>query len=133
MKIPDYLLANGDSENRIRNRLNDYDYLWEYMQDPANFKVDYSLSDSEFSKKYGVSNKETHITGLPYTFGADGFPVEKSISTKSIEIVNPNNGKTYVWNVSHRVWDDKENPPERYVPSDDELKEIAAAYSASFK
>ena len=133
MKIPDYLLANGDTENSIRNRLNDYDYLWEYMEDPANFKVDYSLSDKEFSAKYSVSSKEKHITGLPYTFGADGFPIEKAITGKPIEIVNPNNGKTYIWDVGHDEWWDKENPPELYVPSDEELKDIAAAYSASFK
>ena len=133
MKIPDYLLDNtGNTENDIRFHLLKRDYLWEYMADPANFKVDYSLPDGDFIDKYGVS-KDQHIDGIPYTFGADGFPIEKATTGKPIEIVNPNNGKTYIWDVGHDEWWDKENPPELYVPSDEELKDIAAAYSASFK
>lgn len=136
MTIPDYILASGDSESSIRVQLKNRDYLWEYMKDPANFKVDYSLSDKEFIKKYGTTKTSTngyksHIPGLPYTFGADGFPVEHPC--ENAEITNPYNGKTYIYKSMYYEWEDKDNPIERYVPSDEELNEIAKAYSASFK
>ena len=137
MTIPDFVLANGDKESYIRTSLKNRDYLWEYMADPANFKVDYSLSDSEFIDKYGTTKKsvnghKSHITGLPYTFGADGFPIEHPNGSDA-EITNPYNGKTYRFVSNEDTWEDKDNPIPRRKMTEAELDEIAKMYSASFK
>ena len=101
--LPDYIAANGlTNERAFHKYLKKYDYLWEYMADPVNYKVDYSLSDKEFIQKYGDpktnGNGQTiHIEGLPYTFDSDGFPVEHP-NTGGEKIVNPINGKTYIYN-----------------------------------
>ena len=136
MTIPDYILASGDKESSIRLSLKNRDYLWEYMKDPANFKVDYSLSNDEFRAKYGtpkeLNGHRQHVVGTPYTFGADGFPIEHP-SGRNIEITNPYNGKTYVFTSRYDEWEDKDNPIPRRKATEEELNEIAKMYSASFK
>ncbi len=137
MTIPDYILASGDKESLIRISLQKRDYLWEYMADPTNFKVDYSLSDKDFQKKYGFTKEnynghKNHIIGTPYTFGADGFPIEHP-SGQNTEITNPYNGKTYIYKQRYDEWEDKDNPIPRRKATEEELNEIAAAYSAGFK
>ena len=136
MVMPDYIANTGLTEDDFKFTLERRDYLWEYMKDPDNFKVDYSLSDKEFIKKYGTTKTSTnghksHITGLPYTFGADGFPIEHP--GDDAEITNPYNGKTYIYKERYDEWEDKDNPIPRRKATEEELNEIAAAYSASFK
>ena len=139
MPIPDYIKANGLTKERtFHNRLKDHDYLWEYMADPANFKVDYSLSDKEFNKKYGYSKTNgngalQHLPGAPYTFGADGFPIEHPTGGWDETIVNPYNGKTYNYIGSERQWEDAENPAERRYLTQEEALEISKSFAQSFK
>lgn len=136
MVMPDYIAKTGMTEEDFKFILEKKDYLWEYMQDPANFKVDYSLSNKEFVRKYGTvkesNGHKAHIEGLPYTFGADGFPIEHPQGYDT-EIKNPYNGKTYVFTSRYDEWEDKDNPIPRRKATEEELNEIAAAYSASFK
>ena len=138
MQIPQEMLdLSGNTEKEIKNCLKIKDYLWEYMADPANFKVDYSLPDKEFIRKYGETKTSTngyksHIRGIPYTFGADGFPIEHPRG-RDTEIKNPYNGKTYIFKSRYDEWEDKDNPIPRRKATEEELNEIAAAYSASFK
>lgn len=140
IEMPDYIAATGMDEHFFYFLLKDnVEYFWEYLLDPENFKVDYTLPDEEFRKKYdkpkisynGYIPYVEHIYGLPFTYDENGFPIEHPYDNTTI--INPNNGKAYRYTANEYTWEDVDDPIERYVPSDEELNEIAKMYSASFK